>query len=211
MGQCIKIFIADDHQLLLDGLAKIIEDIPDMELAGTALSGEKTLEYLDRNPIDLVLLDINMPGLNGVEVCKRITKSHPDTKVIALSMYKRQSYLQRMLQFGAMGYLLKDDRAEEIERGIRKVMEGHHYFSSQIKLDLVSLMQQKEHSMNPEITSREIEVLESIAHGLTNQEISEKLFLSQHTVESHRRNILAKLDAKNTADLIRIAIEKGLI
>lgn len=207
----IRIFIADDHQLLLDGMAKIIEDIPDMQLVGTALSGEDTLAYLKDHPVDVVLLDINLPGLNGVEICKRISKYHPEVKVLTLSMYKRPSYIQRMLQFGAMGYLLKDDRAEEIENGIRKVMQGEHYFSSQIKLDLLSILQQKNKAKSQEITDRELEVLECIAHGLTNQEISEKLFLSQHTIESHRKNILAKLEAKNTADLIRIAIEKGLI
>lgn len=207
----IRVLIADDHQLMLDGLAKIIEDIPDMELAGTVLDGKAVLQFLQSHMVDIILLDINMPGLNGVEVCKRVTKKYPDVQVIALSMYKRQSYIQRMLQFGAKGYLLKDDRAKEIENGIRQVVAGEHYFSSQIKLDLFSLVQKGNQSQTHTITPREIEILECIAYGLTNQEISEKLFLSQHTVESHRKNILSKLQAKNTADLIRLAIEKGLI
>lgn len=207
----INILLADDHQIILDGFTSILESIPDMKLVGTALNGQLALELIEREVPDVILLDINMPGLNGVEVCKRIAKTHPEIKIIALSMYKRQSYIQRMMQFGASGYLLKDDSAEEIQKAIRVVYEGSQYFSSQLNLDLFSFFGPRIESANQETTAREIEVLECIAHGLTNQEISEKLYLSQHTVESHRRNVLAKLNAKNTADLIRIALEKGLI
>ena len=207
----IKILLADDHQLLLDGLSKILEGIPDMQLVGTTTSGQEVLELTMNLGPDVVLLDINMPGMNGVEVCKKLMKRSPDAKVIALSMYKRQSYIQRMIQFGAKGYLLKDDSSKEIEAGIRSVLQGEYYISSQLNTDLLSLL--KPHSFSPEqeITPREIEVLEHISKGMTNHEIAEKMYLSQHTIESHRKNILIKLDAKNTADLIRVAIEKGLI
>ena len=124
-------------------------------------------------------------------------------------MYKRQSYITRMFQFGAMGYLLKDDRAQEIEKAIRVVLNGDRYFSSQIKIEIDSLLERDQ--KKEQISDRELEILECISRGLTNQDISEKLFLSQHTIETHRKNILRKLDAKNTAELIRISVEKGLI
>lgn len=207
----IKVCIADDHQLMLDGLSFIIKNMKGMQLVATAVSGQEVLDYVRDHPVDVLLLDINMPDLNGVEVCKRLFKRKADVKIIALSMYKRQSYIIRMLSFGARGYLLKDDSAEEIERAIQMVVAGEYYFSSQINVDVISLLTSKEGKENDELSEREIQILECIAHGLTNQHISEKLFLSQHTIETHRKNILRKLNAKNTADLVRIGIEKGLI
>ena len=137
----IKILIADDHQILLDGLSRIIEDIPDMQLVGTSRNGNEVIKIMKDLAVDVVLLDINMPELNGVEACKQISKKYPNTRLIALSIYKRQSYITRMFQFGAMGYLLKDDRAQEIEKAIRVVLNGDRYFISQIKIEINSLLE----------------------------------------------------------------------
>lgn len=207
----IRLLIADDHQIILDGFQSFLRDVTDMKVVAVARNGQEVLDVLETTEIDVIVLDINMPELNGVEVCKRVSKKYPHTQVIALSMYKRKSYIQRMIQFGARGYLLKDDSSEEIQKAIRSVVGGSTYFSSQIDLSLLPFQQESRSLTDESITQREVEVLQLIAQGLTNQEIAEQLFLSQHTVESHRKNLLSKLNAKNTADLVRLAMEKGLI
>ena len=206
----IRILIADDHQVLLDGFVAILEKVEDIEIVATASNGKQVLDHLKETEVDVTLLDINMPVLNGVETCKKISSSYPDVKVIALSMHKKQSFIKRMIQYGAKGYILKDDPASNIIDGIRSVMEGGKYFSPRI-MDLVLTNNTKLSSSPGEITAREIEVLHLISEGLTNQEIASKLFLSHHTTESHRRNLLDKLGARNTADLVRKGLEKGYI
>lgn len=206
----IRILLADDHQVLLDGFVAIIEKEADIEVVAMTSNGKQVLEILNENEVDVALLDINMPVLNGVETCKKITTKFPQVKVIALSMHKKQSFIKRMMQYGAMGYILKDDPATHITEGIRKVMQGEKYFSPRI-MDLVLSNTTEKKSTNNEISTREIEVLQLISQGLTNQEIATKLFLSHHTTESHRRNLMEKLDARNTADLVRKGMEKGLI
>ncbi len=206
----IRLLIADDHQVMLDGLVSIIEKADDISVAATASNGKEVLHLIAENGIDVALLDINMPELNGVETCKKLSRKYPHVKVVALSMYKKSSYIQRMLQFGAKGYILKDDRADEILDAVRQVHQGHLYFSSQIEPNLLSFTKSKG-SNSSAITQRELEVLQCISRGMTNAEIAEALFISQHTAESHRKNLLSKLDARNTADLVRISMEKGLI
>jgi DNA-binding NarL/FixJ family response regulator len=206
----IRILLADDHQVLLDGFVAIMDKESDIEVVATASNGKQVLELLNEKEVDVALLDINMPVLNGVETCKKITAKFPQVKVIALSMHKKQSFIKRMMQYGAMGYILKDDPATNILDGIRKVMNGEKYFSPRI-MDLVLSNTTEKKSTSNEITKREIEVLQLISQGLTNQEIATKLFLSHHTTESHRRNLMEKLDARNTADLVRKGMEKGYI
>lgn len=182
-----------------------------MQVVATASNGKTVLDLLDEHQVDIVLLDINMPEMNGVETCKRITKKFPDTKVIALSMHKRPSFIKRMMQYGAMGYILKDDDATEIINGIRKVVNGEKHFSLRVHDLVLEMNLEKRKSDGTEISEREVEVLRLISQGLTNQEIAEKLFLSFHTADSHRRNLLEKLGARNTADLVRIGLERGYI
>lgn len=207
----ISLLIADDHQIILDGFESIFKDDADIHILATALNGLQVLDILNTERVDVAILDINMPDLNGVELCKKITKNYPEIKVIALSMYKRQSYIQRMLQYGAKGYLLKDDSSEEIRNAILTVMNGENYFSSQIEPSLLLFGKIKEELPAEVITPRETKVLQLISQGYTNPEIANELFISHHTAESHRKNLIAKLAAKNTADLVRIALEKGLI
>jgi len=207
----IRLLVADDHELILDGFTSILRDADDISLVGTAQNGQETLDFIDEHNIDVLIVDISMPVLNGVEVCKKLSKTHPAIHVIALSMHKKQSYILRMIQYGAKGYLLKDDSADEIKQAIRTVVQGGTYFSSQIQLNLLDFQQKKRNNSLTSISTREEEVLRLIARGFTNIEIAKRIFVSHHTVESHRKNILAKLDAKNTADLVRIAMEKGLI
>ena len=207
----IKVILADDHRILLDGFKAIMDKIPDIEVVGTAANGLEVMNLLESFQPDIVLLDINMPVLNGVETCKKITAKYPQIKVIALSMHKKGSFIKRMIQNGAKGYILKDDSSQEIVAGIRKVMQGERHFSSRV-MDLVLNVQSARKDSKPNLLSgRELEVLQLISKGMTNQEIASKLFLSPHTTESHRRNMLDKLGAKNTADLVRLALEKGYI
>lgn len=207
----IRLLIADDHQVLLDGFKAIMEKEEDIQVVATASNGKQVLDILKENKVDLALLDINMPVINGVETCKKITAKFPEVKVIALSMHKKQSFIKRMMQYGAKGYILKDDPASTITEGIRQVMNGDKYFSPRIMDIVLSTMTSTNTGASNEISDREIEVLQLISQGLTNQEIATKLFLSHHTTESHRRNLLEKLDAKNTAELVRRGLEKGYI
>ncbi|MEL6390257.1 MAG: response regulator transcription factor [Bacteroidota bacterium] len=206
----IQVLVADDHHFLLDGFASIVQGIDDINLSATATNGKQVLELLDKESIDIALLDINMPLLNGVETCKSIQKKHAEVKVLALSMHKRQSFVKRMLQYGAKGYILKDDPAQHIIDGIRTVHAGGTYFSPRVKDIALSFVPSSRDALLS-ITDREIEVLQLISLGITNQEIANRLYLSPHTTETHRRHLLNKLDARNTAELVRKGIEKGLI
>lgn len=210
----IRLIIADDHQVLLDGFNAIFDQIDDIEVVATAQNGKEVLNLLKTQQTDVILMDINMPVLNGVEACKKITKSYPGIKVIALTMYDQQSYFKRMIQYGAKGYLLKNDKADEIESAIRKVVEGGIYVSSQLQSMLTSIdfiSGKKSSMMGFEISDREKEVLSHIAEGRTDQEISKLLFISFHTVNSHRKNLLLKMGAKNTAELVKKAMNKGIL
>lgn len=210
----IRLFIADDHQVLLDGFISIFDNISDILVVGTAHNGKEVLSFLSENEVDVILLDINMPVLNGVETCKKITKKYPNIKVVALSMYDQQSYFKRMIQYGAKGYLLKNDDTNEIENAIRKVMEGGRYVSSQMQSMMSSIdyiAGKKVSLMGAEISPRELEVLQLVGEGMTDQQIASKLFISFHTVNSHRKSLLLKLQAKNTAELVKKAMEKGVL
>lgn len=207
----INILIADDHKVLMDGFISIFKNVEEFQVVASANNGKEVLELLSKTKVDIALLDINMPILNGVETCKKINKDYPDVKVIALSMYRQASFIKRMKQNGAKGYVLKDDSADILIEAIHKVHGGEEYYSDQLKNILMNNVFQEKNFDANSITKREKEVLELIAKGLTNKEISEKLFVSDHTAISHRKNLLSKFNAKNTADLVRIAMEKGLI
>ncbi len=210
----IRLFIADDHQVLLDGFISIFDDLQDIEVVGTAHNGKEVLAFLSENEVDVILLDINMPILNGVETCKKVSKKYPAVHIIALSMYDQQSYFKRMIQYGAKGYLLKNDKTEEIIRAIYKVTEGGRYVSSQMQsmMSSIDYLAGKTVSlMGNQLSPREVEVLNLVSEGLTDHQIAKKLFISYHTVNTHRKHLLIKLDAKNTAELVKKAMEKGLL
>ena len=208
----ITLLIADDHQILLDGYVSIFEDIDDIQVIGTVKNGKQVLDFVAQRSPDVVLLDINMPVLNGVETCKKLSLDFPNVLVIILSMYNQTSYYNRVLQYGGKGYLLKDDHAEEIVYAIRQVVKGEVYVSSKMQMALGGDGKSgRMESLHSDISDRELEVLKEIANGLTDQKIGEKLFISHHTVNSHRKSLFNKLGAHNAAQLIWIATEKGLI
>lgn len=207
----IQLLIVDDHKVLLEGFTSLFKEQDDIEVVATANDGYETLQILQQHSIDVILMDINMPRLNGVEACKLISEQYPSTKVIALSMYKQSSYVNKMKLNGAQGYLLKDDTSEEIIDAIRKVHHGNEYYSEQIKQILADPSLEESDLDTSSITRRESEILKLISEGLSTKLIGESLFISTHTVESHRKNLLSKFKAKNTASLVKKAMDIGFL
>lgn len=210
----IKVFIADDHQVLLDGLQTLLDTVEDLQVVGTAHNGREVLNFVEQNAVDVILLDINMPVLNGIETCKRVNKDYPDIKILALSMYEKASFIQQMLKNGAMGYILKNTGQDELVEAIRTVYGGEQYLSKVVSDTLMQSLIGKASTTRqyiPEMTRREKEVLALIAKELTTQEISETLHISLNTVETHRKNLLSKFGVRNSVGLIKVALERGLL
>jgi DNA-binding NarL/FixJ family response regulator len=211
----INILITDDHQLVIDGLQLMLSSETDLQCVATATDGAQALEVLARQPIDVILLDINMPGTNGVEACKRIHQDHPEVKVLILSMLKEASLIKLLVRSGAHGYLLKNAGKDEVVRAIRAVHRGERYYSPEVaEIVMQSLAGESRANTTspfPSLSRREKQVLRLIVDEHTTGEIAEKLFISFGTVETHRRNLLIKLGARNTAGLVRVALEYSLL
>lgn len=210
----IRILIADDHQLLIDGLKATLKDVNDFSIVGEASHGYQVMEKLESGlEVDVILMDINMPSLDGLECTKMVKKKYPGIKIIALSQYDEKRFVKRMVKNGASGYLLKDSGKEELEKAIREVMAGRKYYSERLSIRLVEqeLKEENISALFPKLSKRELEVLNLICKEYSSQEISEKLFISFHTVESHRANLMYKAGVKNTAGLVRWAVENDFI
>ena len=203
-----KVIIADDHQVLLDGLESMFEEVEDYEVVAKCSNGAQVLHRLADTGADILLMDINMPRMNGIEVTKEIAEKYPDVKVIALSMYKQPSYINRMLKLGAKGYILKDEGKTSIIEALRAVSQGETYISKKVA---EVLRDKNRNHADPGITSREKQVLELLAEGLSSPEISKKLYISIHTVKSHRKHLLRKFQAKSVTALITAAKDMGII
>jgi DNA-binding NarL/FixJ family response regulator len=208
----INIYIVDDHQVVINGLISMLKTESDFNVAGFALHAEDALKYADCNPMDIALIDINLPNMDGVELCKQILKLQPSTKIIALSSFNEASFIKSMMQNGAKGYLLKNTSGEELIKAIKTVNQGQDYLSEDVQKTLISSsLGKSQSSYIPKITRREKEVLSLITEEFTTKEIAEKLFISIATVETHRLHLLSKFGVKNTAGLVKVAIQKGLI
>ncbi|MBT8191334.1 MAG: response regulator transcription factor [Saprospiraceae bacterium] len=212
-----KILIADDHAMFADGIASILEAEDSLEVVSRCLDGPTALNFLESNKVDIVLLDVNLPGMSGIDVCKEITEKHKSTKVLAISMFNEESFVTEILNNGAMGYILKNTGRDELLKAINTILGGQSYFSDDVTQTIMKgLMRARTASKQtqkqlPKISKREKEVLQLIVKEFTTQEIANELFISLKTVESHRSNLLAKLNARNSAGLVRIAMENGLI
>ncbi len=201
-----RVFIVDDHPMVIEGIRSMLQELSHIEVAGHATNAASCLGFFVKNSADVVLLDINLPDQSGIEVCKELIRRRPALKIIALTNFDQLTYLQNMKDAGAQGYLLKNSSLEEIEKAIQAVVAGGEYWLGRDSVrDSI-----KEHNQ-PLLTRREIEVLKLIAEGLTNQEIADKLFVSASTVDSHRKNLISKLQVKNTAALVRTAFENKII
>jgi DNA-binding NarL/FixJ family response regulator len=210
----INILIADDHQLLIDGIKAALAGLPDINVAAEAYNGYQVLEKLESGtPVDIILMDINMPKLDGLAATKMVHKKFPGVKIIALSQYDEKRFVKQMVKNGAAGYLLKDSSREILEKAIRTVQNGENYFCDRLSMRLISqeLKMEDTKSLFPKLTEREIEILRLLGRELSSQEIAYKLFISFHTVESHRANLMSKAGVKNTAGLIRWATENDFL
>ena len=213
----INILIADDHTMFVDGMESILKSESDLQVAGRSYDGPSVIDFLKNNKVNIVLLDVNLPGMNGIEVCKEITVHYPDVRVLAISMFNEESFVSEILNNGAKGYLLKNTGREELLKAIRTVANGDSYFSKEVTETIMkSLMNQrkasgKNTSFIPKLSRREKEVLKLIAQEFTTQEIADNLYISLKTVESHRSSLLSKLNARNSVGLVRIALENNLL
>ena len=211
----IKIIIADDHTLFLEGLSSLLKDFKDIHIVGSALNGIEVLQILKTKKVDVVISDINMPEMDGLKLAKEIKKSHHDIKIIALTMLNEAGIISAMLKSGITGYLLKNTGKEELYKAITTVMKDETFFSEEVKKTMMESIipgkKTRPHSAIPELSERDLEILKLIAEELTQQEIAEKLFISPHTVIFHKRNLFHKFDVKNTAGLIKSAMELNLL
>ncbi len=209
----IRIVIADDHKMFLDGLCSLLEDEENLEIVDTAKNGNGVLQILSNTKIDLVITDISMPEMNGIALNNEIKKKHTQVKTLVLSMHKQSDLIAKLIKNGANGYLLKNADKKELLQAINSIMRGENYFSPEVKEAYMQSMFSPKATRKAEakLSRREKEVITLIAQEMTTNEIAEKLFISQHTVETHRKNILRKLDARNTAGLVKYAIQQGLV
>ena len=207
-----NILIADDHQLIIDGLCGILKDEKSIATIYSAKNGQEAIDLVMNNSIDCVLMDINMPLVNGLEATKIIKQKKPGVKIIVVSMMSDVSVVVKLLKAGADAFILKDTGKEELLRAIEKVMNNEKYVSNELNMNLYHhLGLKKNQSTANHLTPREMEIVQHIANGMTNQEIAARLFLSTSTVDTHRKNILAKLELKNTAALVKYAGENKLL
>jgi DNA-binding NarL/FixJ family response regulator len=201
-----KVFIVDDHYMVVEGIRSLLQNEKGIEWAGHAMNAASCLAFLQRQQPDIILMDINLPDKNGIDLCKEVKEKYPSVFIIGLSTFNQQSFIQKMMDSGASGYVLKNATQEELMEAISVVIKGKIYFSDEASQVLTKT------DANPILlTRREKEVLELIAEGLTNNEIAQKLFVSPTTIDTHRKNLLAKFGVRNTASLIRDATKLQFI
>ena len=209
----INIAIADDHLLVINGLNAMLEKAEGMSILFAATTGAELLEQLELRQPDVLLLDIQMPDMNGIDLCKIIHRKYPQIKVIALTNFEQSSYVKQIMRNGALGYLLKNIDGKTLIQAIRSVVANNPFIQDQIRNNMMNelLSGRKITSAGVSLTKREMEILSLVAKELTNQEIADRLFISIRTVETHRINLSQKLGVHNTAGLVKEAYERGLV
>ncbi len=212
----VTLILADDHQIVRDGLRSLLQNEKKYVIVGEAENGIQALELVEKLKPNLVIMDINMPHMDGIEATRIIGEKHPDTKVLVLTMTSEQEHIKKMIEAGAGGYILKNSGRDELISAIDFIVSGRNYFSDEVKDAIMQNMVQQQ-AKNDKIagepvplTRREKDVLNLIVKEFTNFEIAEKLFISVRTVDAHRRNLLEKTGARNTAGLVKFAIENSL-
>ncbi|MFM9907706.1 MAG: response regulator [Chitinophagaceae bacterium] len=203
----IKLFIVDDHYMVVEGIHSLLQKEKNIVWTGHASNASSCLAFLQKELPDVILMDINLPDKSGIDLCKEVLEKYPSVFIIGLSTFNQQSFIQKMMDNGASGYVLKNATQEELMEAIQTVLKGKTFFS----VEAAQSLRKNLDAGIPVLTRREKEVLELIAEGMTNNEIAKKIFVSPNTVDTHRKNLLAKLNAKNTAALVKIAIHFELI
>jgi len=203
----IKLFIVDDHFMVIEGIHSLLKNEKCIEWMGHAGNADSCMAFLKQQLPDVILMDISMPGISGIELCKLVREQYPSVFIIGLSTFNQQSFIQKMLDNGASGYVLKNATQQELMEAIETVAAGQTYLSDEV----ASVLRKEDNDALPVITRREKEVLGLISEGMTNNEIAQRLFISITTVDTHRKNLLTKFNVKNTALLIRIATQLAII
>jgi len=211
MTEEIKVHVCDDHQMLIDGLNLLLEDIEGIVVVGQSHNGVELLDWLKNNETDVILLDINMPEMDGIAACKEINDLKLPVKIIFLSMINQLSIVHSLIESGAKGYLLKNSGQSELSAAIKKVFDGGVYFDDKVFVIGEKSKETYSSKLLPKLTKREKEVLALIIEEFTSSEMAQKLFISLGTVETHRRNLISKLGVKNTAGLVRVAMQNKLL
>jgi DNA-binding NarL/FixJ family response regulator len=209
--EIIRVAIVDDHEIFRKGLRIILNEIDELKVIGEAQNGHELFEILKHHVVDVVLMDIRMPMMDGIEATKKLVEKYPQIKVIALTMFEEISYFNQMVEAGANGFLLKKTNKDELYRAILQVMQDETYFSEEFISNVNKTQKPKSRISGIELTEREQEVLDLICKGMSNTEISKFLGVSARTVDGHRAHLLEKTGAKNSPHLVMFAIKNGLI
>ena len=206
-----SIMIADDHKVVSEGLVSLFSDIPEMKVTTLACNGMEVLDILKKETIHLVVMDINMPMLDGIDTTKKIKEDYPDVKVLMLSMHDREGYIKNAIQAGADGYLVKSTGGEELLQAARVILSGKTYFGQEVTARLIKRMRLYGESEGIVLSEREKAILKLISDGNTSMQIAKKLFASIHTIETYRKNLLLKFEAKNVSEMVKKAVTEGFI
>ncbi|MBI3136315.1 MAG: response regulator transcription factor [Bacteroidetes bacterium] len=213
-----RVLLVDDHQLIIDGLRGFIEAAPAYAVVGEANTGTEAVRLAAVLNPDVILMDIEMPEMSGIQACQEIKKTMPDVKIIIVSMHHEKQLIKKLIDLGADGYLLKNSQQQEVMDALEKVLRNQSYFSQDVTLSLLDKSNSKNASTHSsavlhvsQLTEREIEILKLVAQGMTNKEIGDSLNISHRTVDTHRTNLMKKLEVTNVAGLIRFAFKNGLI
>ncbi len=209
----IKVVIVDDHQIFIDGLKELFKGIENIEVVGEANNGVDLIDLLSKRACDVVLLDVNMPKMDGLASAKYLVEHHEQIKILMLTMHDTKLYIEKLLKAGAHGYILKNTGRAELKTAIEAVYNGENYYSQSVTQTIMQSLNKNNlnrKTVQVELTDREKDVLKLIAKELTSHEIAEELFISHHTVESHRKNLIAKLGVRSLAGLVKYAVKMGL-
>ncbi len=216
----IKVYIVDDHKLFIDGLQAILKNVKDIEVVGFSLSGSEAIEALNNNRVDVLVTDISMPEMSGYDLVKIVSAKFPNIKVLTLSMHYEYSYIEKMIEVGSLGYVLKNTGAKELQNAIRVINEGNTCYSPKVEESIIkgysmekvkafkNIVKQEQEII---LTPREKDVLKLVVEAYSSSEIADMLGVSYHTITSHRKNINAKLGTSTIAEVIKLAKEKALI
>ncbi len=208
--EIISVIICDDHVIFRKGLRTILNEISDIKVVGEAANGKELLDLLKQTPADVILMDIKMPVMDGIEATRKVSASYPESKIIALSMHEEIGYFNSMTEAGALGYLLKKTNKDELRNAINAVMDNENYFSEEFMSNINKNALPKKKS-SVKLSDRELEVLELVCKGFSNLEISQQLGLSQRTVDGHKARLFEKTGAKNAPNLVLFAVKNGFI